>query len=152
VNVCVFSSWRRSSLLRHEGVAIFRRQGLRSDSCSIPLYFSIHSTHSFILSPLSTTFDLYSIPLPPSMTYPNQLFSAFSFIGFLLCAIPLYWHLEGEPFPDLPLVIILDTPLKLSLECWHFFVHSLGWPRLFESFHQLGRLEQHSVKRSSNLV
>jgi len=30
--------------------------------------------------------------LPPP---PNQVYSAFSFIGFLLCAIPFYWHLEG---------------------------------------------------------
>ena len=26
---------------------------------------------------------------------PNQLYSAFSFIGFVLCTIPFYWHLEG---------------------------------------------------------
>ena len=26
---------------------------------------------------------------------PNELYTAFSFIGFVLCAIPLYWHLEG---------------------------------------------------------
>ncbi|KAI6007087.1 pheromone A receptor-domain-containing protein [Pisolithus albus] len=29
---------------------------------------------------------------------PNWLFSAFSFIGFVLCAIPLPWHLEGPSF------------------------------------------------------
>jgi pheromone a factor receptor len=27
--------------------------------------------------------------------YPNQLYSAFSFTGFLMCAIPFYWHLEA---------------------------------------------------------
>jgi pheromone a factor receptor len=26
---------------------------------------------------------------------PNELYTAFSFIGFLFCAIPLYWHLES---------------------------------------------------------
>jgi len=26
---------------------------------------------------------------------PNQVYSAFSFIGFVLCAIPFYWHLEA---------------------------------------------------------
>ncbi|KAH9990938.1 pheromone A receptor-domain-containing protein [Russula vinacea] len=26
---------------------------------------------------------------------PNQLYSAFSFIGFVLCTIPFYWHLEA---------------------------------------------------------
>ena len=30
------------------------------------------------------------------MAYPNQIFSAFSFLGFLLCVIPLPWHLEGK--------------------------------------------------------
>ena len=27
---------------------------------------------------------------------PNELYSAFSFIGFVLCAIPFYWHLKGK--------------------------------------------------------
>ena len=27
--------------------------------------------------------------------YPNEVFSAFSFLGFVLSFIPLYWHLEG---------------------------------------------------------
>jgi hypothetical protein len=26
---------------------------------------------------------------------PNEVYTAFSFIGFVLCAIPLYWHLKG---------------------------------------------------------
>ncbi|KAI0298958.1 GPCR fungal pheromone mating factor [Multifurca ochricompacta] len=26
---------------------------------------------------------------------PNELYTAFSFIGFVLCAIPFYWHLEA---------------------------------------------------------
>lgn len=26
---------------------------------------------------------------------PNELFSALSFIGFVMCTIPFYWHLEG---------------------------------------------------------
>ena len=28
-------------------------------------------------------------------TPPNELYTAFSFIGFVLCAVPLYWHLES---------------------------------------------------------
>ena len=28
-------------------------------------------------------------------TPPNELYTVFSFIGFVLCAIPFYWHLEG---------------------------------------------------------
>ena len=27
---------------------------------------------------------------------PNELFTAFSFIGFVLCAIPFYWHFKGN--------------------------------------------------------
>lgn len=26
---------------------------------------------------------------------PNQVYTAFSFVGFILCAVPFYWHLEG---------------------------------------------------------
>ncbi|KAF8468714.1 STE3-domain-containing protein [Russula ochroleuca] len=29
------------------------------------------------------------------MSLPNELYSAFSFIGFVLCVIPFYWHLEA---------------------------------------------------------
>jgi len=29
---------------------------------------------------------------------PNQVYTAFSFIGFVMCAIPFYWHLEGTVF------------------------------------------------------
>jgi hypothetical protein len=27
---------------------------------------------------------------------PNELYSAFSFIGFVLCAIPFYGHFKGK--------------------------------------------------------
>jgi hypothetical protein len=27
---------------------------------------------------------------------PNELYSAFSFFGFVLCAIPFYWHFKGK--------------------------------------------------------
>jgi hypothetical protein len=26
---------------------------------------------------------------------PNELYSAFSFIGFVFCVIPFYWHFKG---------------------------------------------------------
>ena len=26
---------------------------------------------------------------------PNDLYTVFSFIGFVLCAIPFYWQIEG---------------------------------------------------------
>ena len=50
---------------------------------------------------------LYSIKAPVPVrpyTYsgttmyfpPNELYSAFSFIGFVFCAIPFYWHFIGK--------------------------------------------------------
>ena len=27
---------------------------------------------------------------------PNELYSAFSFIGFVLSTIPFYWHFKGK--------------------------------------------------------
>ena len=39
----------------------------------------------------SVTQNLRTTMYPP----PNELYTAFSFIGFILCVIPLYWHLQG---------------------------------------------------------
>src|ERR1700733_12098978 len=38
---------------------------------------------------------------------PNELFSACSFIGFVMCVIPFYWHLEGMfvIFPSLERIL-----------------------------------------------
>ncbi|KAI9435849.1 pheromone A receptor-domain-containing protein [Lactarius indigo] len=55
------------------------------------------------------------------MAYPNQIYSAFSFIGFLLCAIPLYWHLEAWN---------VGTSLYIvwaGLGCLTFFINSVIW-------------------------
>src|SRR6266571_8925782 len=55
------------------------------------------------------------------MAYPNQTYSAFSFIGFLLCAIPLYWHLEAWN---------VGTSLYIvwaGLGCLNFFINSVVW-------------------------
>ena len=40
------------------------------------------------------------VPITPShlrttMPPPNEVYTAFSFIGFVMCAIPFGWHLEG---------------------------------------------------------
>jgi hypothetical protein len=55
---------------------------------------------------------------------PNEVYTAFSFIGFVFCAIPFYWHLEGtwKYSHD------LRTPknVRLSLEYGHLLVHGLG--------------------------
>jgi hypothetical protein len=96
------------------------------------------------------------------MAPPNALFSTFSFIGFLFCAIPLYWHLEGKLHPtravlsvshELTVLALAASPLpSSSVECRHFLVYGLGWPGLFECFHQLGRLEPLRRKCRPRLV
>ncbi|KAI0270667.1 pheromone A receptor-domain-containing protein [Gloeopeniophorella convolvens] len=55
------------------------------------------------------------------MSYPNQIFSAFAFIGFLLCAIPFYWHLEAWN---------TGTCLYMAwvgLGCLNAFINSVVW-------------------------
>lgn len=55
------------------------------------------------------------------MAYPNGLFSAFSFIGFLLCLIPLYWHIEAWN---------VGTTLFMAwagLGCLNGFINSVVW-------------------------
>ncbi|KAH9039138.1 STE3-domain-containing protein [Lactarius pseudohatsudake] len=55
------------------------------------------------------------------MAYPNQIYSAFSFVGFLLCAIPLYGMLEAWN---------IGTCLYIAwagLGCLNFFINSVIW-------------------------
>lgn len=55
---------------------------------------------------------------------PNEAYTAFSFIGFVLCAIPLYWHLEG----NVDIHTGWSTYFKLvwlSSECRHLLIHDL---------------------------
>ncbi|KAI0053512.1 STE3-domain-containing protein [Auriscalpium vulgare] len=52
---------------------------------------------------------------------PNQLFSAFSFIGFLFCAVPFSWHLESWN---------AGTCLYMAwtgLGCLNAFINSVVW-------------------------
>jgi hypothetical protein len=89
------------------------------------------------------------------MGYPNGLYSAFSFIGFLLCLIPLYWHLEGIFVRRLALRLIhklMDYPRASSLECGRHLIYGLGWPGLLEWIHQFGRLEPQYSKCGPGLV
>ncbi|KAI0297987.1 STE3-like pheromone receptor, partial [Russula brevipes] len=61
------------------------------------------------------------------MAYSNGLFSAFSFIGFLLCAIPLHWHLE---------VWNIGTLLYMAwagLGCLNAFINSVVWNNTVEN-------------------
>lgn len=30
---------------------------------------------------------------------PNHVYSAFAFISFMMCVVPVYWHLEGKIDP-----------------------------------------------------
>jgi len=55
------------------------------------------------------------------MTYPNPVFSAFSFIGFLLVSIPLPWHLEAWNTGTCLYMI------WTALGCFNQFVNSIVW-------------------------
>ena len=85
------------------------------------------------------------------MAPPNALFSTFSFIGFLFCAIPLYWHLKGNlrptpavlsVFHKLTLLALAASPFPpvsnvgtslymvwAGLGCLNAFINSVVWNR-----------------------
>ena len=76
---------------------------------------------SFSIAPHSRT-TMYSTP--------NELYTAFSFIGFLFCAIPLYWHLEstlGMYSRDLEYLILgmFDTAWNMGT-CLYMIWTGLG--------------------------
>ena len=41
---------------------------------------------------------------------PNLLYTVFSFIGFVMCFIPLYWHLEG-------MCVVIARSLRIIMYC-----------------------------------
>jgi hypothetical protein len=54
--------------------------------------FHLLDSQSFVLSLVFVT----QAALRTTMTdAPNAVYTVFSFIGFVMCAIPFYWHLEG---------------------------------------------------------
>jgi len=61
----------------------------------------------------------------PVMSYwnepPNYVFSLFAFIGFLLCCIPLPWHLEAWNTGTCLYMI------WTGLGCLNFFINSIVW-------------------------
>lgn len=62
------------------------------------------------------------------MSYPNQLFSALAFIGFVFCAIPFYWHLESWN---------VGTCLFMAwagLGCLNAFINSVVWNNSVQNF------------------
>ena len=81
------------------------------------------------------------------MSYPNQLFSALAFIGFVLCAIPFYWHLEGKASHSQPRYHIdLSHPASAwnvgtclfmawaGLGCLNSFINSVVWNNSVQNF------------------
>lgn len=55
---------------------------------------------------------------PPADMISNQVFTAFSFLGFLLCVIPLPWHLEGKH--------LYFASLVISTNCWSVSAWNTG--------------------------
>ena len=60
---------------------------------------------------------------------PNEVYNTFSFIGFLMCAIPFYWHMEGVWSFSGGRNIWSENALY-SLEYRHLFINGLGWCRV----------------------
>ncbi|KAF8468713.1 pheromone receptor [Russula ochroleuca] len=52
---------------------------------------------------------------------PNQLYSALSFIGFVMCAIPFYWHLEA--WNTATCLFMIWTGLGCLMQC----INSIVW-------------------------
>ena len=85
---------------------------------------------------------------------PNEVYSAFSFIGFVLCTIPLYWHLEGNVTVDVHSwlkysVLILKF---YSLQCRHLLIYDLDRSWMSLPMHQLDRMEQEHDQQGSGLL
>ncbi|KAF9064868.1 pheromone receptor [Rhodocollybia butyracea] len=55
------------------------------------------------------------------LTYPNWVYSMFAFLGFLLCAIPLPWHLEAWNTGTCLFMI------WTGLACLNQFINSVVW-------------------------
>ena len=71
----------------------------------------------------------------------QAIYTTFCGLGFVVSYIPLYWHIKGEPEPNLAQVVDL-TQAVISLECWHNPLDILGRDRLFDLFYQRHYLER----------
>jgi hypothetical protein len=113
-----------------------------------------HSTLRPLISSWDLLISLISSIIPRSRTAmsppPNEVYSAFSFIGFVLCAIPFYWHLEGMWKYSYD----LSSPknVRLSLEYGHLLVHVLGRAWMSNTMHQFDCLEQKYDQQGSRLL
>ena len=83
---------------------------------------------------------------------PNQVYTAFSFVGFILCAVPFYWHLEGtSKFRYMFITRDLRT-LPYSMEHRHLHVHGLDGYWVFDPVRQLDRLERKHHQPGTGLL
>ena len=82
---------------------------------------------------------------------PNEVFSAFSFIGFVMCAIPFYWHLEGTR-RYCRRWSTRSEDKRHSLEYGHLLVHVLDWPWMPNRMHQLDCVEQEHSSEGCSLL
>ena len=59
---------------------------------------------------------------------PNELYTAFSFIGFVLCAIPFYWHLQGtwNSSRDSSIILRMHGPAWNTGTCLYMIWAGLG--------------------------
>jgi len=86
--------------------------------------------------------------LPPP---PTQVYSAFSFIAFVMCAIPFYWHLEGTR-RYFHRRSTHSEDIRDSLEYGHLLVYGLGWCRMPVTMHQLDCVEQEHGSKGCGLL
>ena len=83
---------------------------------------------------------------------PNQVYTAFSFIGFIMCVIPFYWHLEGTSSFRCILGARDLRTLPCSMEYRDLSVHVLDWPWLLDPVRQLDRLEREHHQPGTSLL
>jgi pheromone a factor receptor len=59
---------------------------------------------------------------------PNELYTALSFIGFVFCAIPFYWHLEcrSKNLRGWNILLILDGTAWNTGTCLYMIWTGLG--------------------------
>ena len=82
---------------------------------------------------------------------PNEVYTAFSFIGFVLCAIPLYWHLEGT-WKYARGWSTHSNIVCRSFECGDMLIHYLDRSWMFYAMHQLDHMEQEHDRQVSGLL
>ena len=89
--------------------------------------------------------------MPPP---PNVVYTVFSFIGFVLCAIPFYWHLEGERnyLRSWNILFLRLDGTPDSLEYGYMLVHDLDRSWVLATMYQLHRMEQEHNQQGSGLL